>query len=239
MEWLNLSFITSKKIIDTLPNDFLSFTVYGHRRIGKTIFSLLVATEVYNTIEDCGIEKAYKMALGSLVFSIEDVVDIVDKHSIQNKKPVVIWDDVGIHASGLMYHAKQTEFADLKAQMDIIGDSVNCLILTTPSFKGLVSFLKTYDEMRVKIIRVDSKYRRRAQFYSTTTLPSGTMNLRKEWSDEYSIKLNDSWYLPYVKKREAAKKELTDYLKIRIQEKKDYRAQQLKKMVANNYERSY
>jgi len=225
-----MSFKISKKIIDTIPNDFLSFTVYGNRRIGKTIFSLLVATEVYNTIYDCGINKAYKMALKSLVFSIEDIINIVDKHSLHNKKPLVIWDDVGIHASGLMYHAKQTEFADLKAQMDIIGDSVNCLILTTPSFKGLISFLKGYNEMRVNITKVDSKYRRRAQFYNTRILPSGTTNIYKLWYDDYSIKLSDKWYLPYVKRREAAKKELTDYLKIRIKEKKDYQAKQLKKL---------
>ena len=227
-----MSFKISEKILNTLPNDFLSFTVYGNRRIGKTIFSLLVATEVYNTIYDYdNVDKGYKMALESLVFSIEDVVNIVDKHSLKNKKPVVIWDDVGIHASGLMYHAKMTEFADLKAQMDIIGDSVNCLILTTPSFKGLISFLKGYNEMRVNITRVDSHYRRRAQFYNTRVLPSGTTNIYKLWHDDYSIKLSDKWYLPYVKKREAAKKELTDYLKIRIKEKKDYQAKQLKKLL--------
>ena len=217
--------------MDSLPNDFISFTVYGNRRIGKTIFALLVATEVYNTIHDCGVEKAYKMALKSLVFSIEDVVNIIDKHSLKNKKPVVIWDDTALHGSGLLYHVKQTEFADLKAQMDVIGDSVNCLILTTPTFKGLISFLRNYDEMRVRITKVNSEYQRRAQFYDTRTLPSGKSIVYKRWHDDFSINLKDSWYLPYVKMRESAKKELTDYLKIRIQEKKDYHAKQLKNIV--------
>jgi len=187
------------------PKTFFSITVTGRRSIGKTAYSLIASKNFY--VERGATEnQAWNMALDSLKFSINDVIDFLeDARNKKIKKPILIWDDVRVHASGTQYHLNMKRVAKLASLMDVIRTCVSNVILTCPSSSGLLGVFKTYDDHFAKIHYSEKGgYHRIALGYVWSTIPSGKRLVYSQFRDKYSCYLPTWVYKKYMDSRDIA-----------------------------------
>ena len=197
--------VLTKKMLAADPKTFFSITVTGRRSIGKTSYSLIAAKEFY--IERGETENnAWRMALDSLKFSIKDVIDYLeDARTKKIKKPILVWDDVRVHASGTQYHLNMKRVARLASLMDVIRTCVSNVILTCPSSSGLLGVFKTYDDHFAKIHYSEKcGYHRIALGYVWSTIPSGKRLVYSQYKDRYSCYLPTWVYNKYMASRDIA-----------------------------------
>jgi len=67
------------------------------------------------------------------------------------KSPIMIWDDLRVHASGSIYHSDPKLVAALIGLLDTVRTVLNSLVLTPPSADNLLGFLKSYDDHLIRI----------------------------------------------------------------------------------------
>lgn len=200
--------VMSKKVLNAIENNsFESALVVGKRSIGKSSYSVKVAKEVYQTLYDITDKEAYRMAIESICFSLNDIITVMKKYHYQDRKPIVIWDDAGAYGSGLRYHTHISEFAFLRGGMDTIRTVCAGLLLTAPNQKALIRFLRDYDDYIIRVVKIDGWYRM-ATGYNRTTLPSGKRVIRKLWQDRFSAYLPNNVYRTYMNLRDKYKDEL-------------------------------
>lgn len=214
-------FYLTKKIIKERPNGFVSALVVGKRSIGKSVYTLKVAAQLYKNLYDLSEDKAYQKAIDSCVFTIKDVLKVLTSHSWKNKADIIIWDDVGVYASGLMYHTNVTGFALLKGLMDTVRTVTHSLLLSTPTQKGVAGFLQNYDDYLVRITVDSDNNARLATGYNRTTLPSGVRRTYRFWKDPFSCHLKSKYYDRYIALRDRYKDELIKSLEGKLKEKQD------------------
>lgn len=214
--------IITQRILNARPHGFVSATVVGTRSVGKTVYTLKVAAELYMELYGLDIDAAYEKAIDSTVFTIEDVVNMLEKHDFNNKADIVIWDDAGIYASGLMYHTNVTLFALLKGMTDSLRTCTNVMLMSTPTQSGLIGFLKSYDEFLIKIIKASNGgYNRIAKAYKWMTLPSGTRRIYRQWEDNFNCYMPKRHYSRYAEIRNKEKDKMVKMLRERLDKKKD------------------
>jgi len=197
--------ILTKRMLEADPKTFFSITVTGRRSIGKTSYSLKASKDFY--VERGETENnAWRMALDSLKFSIKDVVEFLeDARSKHIKKPILIWDDVRVHASGTQYHLNMKRVARLSSLMDVIRTCVSNVILTCPSSSGLLGIFKTYDDHFAKIHYSEKGgYNRIALGYVWSTIPSGKRLVYSQFKDRYSCYLPNWVHTKYMASRDIA-----------------------------------
>ena len=200
--------VMSKKVLNAIENNsFESALVVGKRSIGKSSYSIKVAKEVYQTLYDLNDKEAYRMAIESICFSLDDIITVMKTYHYEDRKPIVIWDDSGAYGSGLMYHSHISEFGFLKGGMDTIRTVCAGLLLTAPNQKSMIGFLRDYDDYIIRIIK-DRSWQRIATGYNRTTLPSGKRVIRKLWQDRFSAYLPNDIYHIYMDLRDKYKFEL-------------------------------
>ena len=198
--------VLSAKICQAVKGDnFLSLMICGRRGVGKTAYSLW---SLHESLVELGYSdsKAWDLALGSLKFSISDVVGYLSEAVESDTKQIgLIWDDVRSFASGSMYHSHVKLVSKLTALLDVVRTGVHCLILTTPSSKGLLGVLTSYDDFLVKVHHSDQGGMfRQAVAYRWSTLPSGQRRIYKKFKDNYSCYLPKKIYDRYTATRKTA-----------------------------------
>lgn len=203
--------VLSKLILKQRPYGFLSAIVVGKRSSGKSVYSLNVASEIFQFLYGVSEKEAYNMAIDNCVFTIDDVIKIFQNKQ-DEKRDIVIWDDAGVFASGGLYHTDITGFALIKGLMDTARTSTHSLLLTTPSQKGVAGFLQNYDDYLIRITSSGMNMQRKATGYSKYTLPSGSRRIRKVFLDTYSCYLNNEFYNRYEKIRFSYKENIVNKL---------------------------
>ncbi len=209
--------MTGEKIVKSHPFGFHSFIVTGDRGIGKSSYGLHNVYEIYRTL-GFDSEVSWKKALESCKFSIHDVIIFLRESANQDVcKPCLLWDDVGIHASGTKYFLNMKQVDQLKAVLDTIRTAVSGLIMTCPNTQGLLSILKNYDDYKI-VIRYSNRggYYREAAAYKWRTLPSGKRIINTQYCDYYSCYLPDWVFHEYMKMRKTALTETLDQLDISL-----------------------
>jgi len=209
--------VTPYKIFQKRPHGFQGFICYGERGSGKTSYAVKSMVNYYENVDGMDEEEAYERALENTLFRIEDVIDEVENH-IGDPKPILCWDDAGTFASSHRWFSHRKQVQILKGLSDTIRTSVTGLILTTPTPKGLLKFLRDYDNFYVKITKRSGDYRRLAKGYSQKTLPSGKTMVKKRFEDEYSCYLPKWVFEKYNRKRQKYVRELNEKLRERIEE---------------------
>ena len=206
--------ILTKRMLEADPKTFFSITVTGRRAIGKTSYSLIASKDFY--VERGATENnAWRMALDSLKFSIKDVIDYLeDARTKKIKKPILVWDDVRVHASGTQYHLNMKRVARLASLMDVIRTCVSNVVLTCPSSSGLLGVFKTYDDHFAKIHYSEKGgYHRIALGYVWSTIPSGKRLVYSQYKDRYSCYLPTWVYNKYMASRDIAVDKLLKEIK--------------------------
>lgn len=195
----------TNKIVRTQPDSFLSFIVTGKRGIGKSVYSLKAVAHAYMQL-GYNEEGAWDMALKSVKFSINEVVDYLEYAVIHHRKHMaLIWDDVRVHAAGTAYHLNMKLIHELTGLLDTIRTSLNILIMTCPTTQGLLKVLQSYDDYQI-IIRYSPRggLYREATGYIWRTLPSGQRRVRGSFVDNYRCYMPTKYYKKYMVLRERA-----------------------------------
>lgn len=197
--------ILTKRMLQADPKTFFSIMVTGKRSIGKTSYSLIGSKDFF--VERGATENdGWRMALDSLKFSIDDVIDFLDDARKKDiKKPILIWDDLRVHASGSQYRLDQKRVARLASLMDFIRTCVSNVIMICPSSSGLLGVFKSYDDYFAKIHYSEKGgYYRVALGYVWSTIPSGKRLVYSKFRDNYSCYLPSWVYSKYMSARKHA-----------------------------------
>ncbi|MFP4006327.1 MAG: hypothetical protein ACLFUR_06450 [Candidatus Hadarchaeia archaeon] len=194
--------------------EVISAFVEGKRGYGKSAYCLKVAQSFYYR-QGYDFDEAWEKALDSIYFKMDNIIDVMDEYSddVGKRTPIIIWDDIGIHANKYTYFNKMKETEMLKGLMDVIRTITAAMLMTTPSHKGILKFLKEYDNHVIQISKRNSNYARKATGYEKYTLPSGTPRIAKDFEDYFECYVPKQYYDRYQPKREKLAEEKIQEIK--------------------------
>lgn len=204
---------TGRKILQAHPYGFKCFILTVDRGIGKSSYGLIVVKEVYQQM-GWDSKDAWQEALRCCKFHIKEVISFLRESALADKpKPVLLWDDVGIHASGSKYFLNMKMVDHLKAVLDTIRTAISGLIMTCPTTTGLLSMLNNYDDYKL-IIRYSQRggYYRDVTAYKWNTLPSGKRIIKTQYYDYYNCYIPNNLLNKYIDMRKNALKQSLDML---------------------------
>jgi hypothetical protein len=199
--------------------EVISAFVEGKRGYGKSAYCLKVAQSFYYRRGN-SFHEAWEKALDSIYFRLDDIIEVMDEYSddVGKRVPIIIWDDVGIHANKYTYFDNMKETEMLKGLMDVIRTITSAMLMTTPSHKGILKFLKEYDNHVIQISKQNGQYLRKATGYEKYTLPSGTPRIAKDFEDHFSCFVPNKYYNKYQPKREKLAEEKIQEIKATAKE---------------------
>lgn len=220
-----MGLILAQKIIKNHPNGFIGALVEGRRGIGKSSYCIKVMKEVYQSLNNCNDDTAYKMALDHMVFSMDDVIRILKESRKNNKMiPALCWDDTGVHGSNLQWFINMKGVQELKSIMDTVRTAVTGMLLNCPDREGLAKVLRGYDDYLVSISKLDGHYLRSARGYNVYKLPSGMKRVYRNFDDRFSCYLPNRVYQEYMEGRMRYLDEALDaveHMKEKLKHKSD------------------
>ena len=190
-----MKFVLGHQIARAIKHDgFVGAIIYGAQRLGKSSYAAQVLYDIYG---DWGIVQ------DNIVFNLSDVVNILSMASKERRKiPALCWDDCGVHGNKLIYFQDRLLVQYLGNLMDVVGLNLGGFLMTTPSPLNLLRSLRGYEFYRIKVYRRDQYNGRMAVGYQSVLLPSGTRLIKREFKDNFNVLLPDSFWYPYLDKRQ-------------------------------------
>lgn len=238
----NAMFFT-KKILNEYPFGHIQATVYGPKRIGKTIYILLTQMDAYSIIwPDMSIDERFKKAMSNTIYSIKDLISKTEilqkkyenfdggtnprqyvKKAIDEGIPEieVHIDDGGVGFNKYIYFTDRAIVEELKNYMDTVGIVITGLPISTPSLTGILGFIREYEGYRIHITKRSNDFRRIAKLYKTIQLPGGQTKPRRPKNDPYDCWLPSDLYRQYKQKRGFYLRENIKRLKAYQKKRKD------------------
>jgi len=210
----------AKRIVDRHPRGYIGAIIEGERGAGKSIYAQKIMAKVFYDTEDIDQDQAYKKALDHTLYSIQDFCSLIDyniRHDIVS--PVICLDDATVHFNSYKFFTDQKIVVRLKGVFDTIRSAVTGLLMTCPSRKMLLNFLRQYDDYKIKIIRQRgaNDYERIARAYRFLYMPDERKyTVQVPWQDRYNCYLLNKYYLPYEAKRKMYLKKVNDELQAAI-----------------------
>jgi len=193
------------RIIKRHPNGFIGGVIQGERGKGKSMYAYKVMAKTYMELEGFTSEsEAYAMALNHMIFSPRDLIELI-KNNIKNDyiTPVICLDDATVHFSSYKFFVDLYEVILLKGMFDTIRTALTGLLMTCPSRRLLLSFLRDYDDFKISILTTDSGYWQRiARCYQFNWYPDDRKyKVIVPFQDKYSCYVPDEYFDPYMDKR--------------------------------------
>lgn len=205
---------------------FVGAIISGEFAKGKTTSSLHMGREILQHMYNIDRKTAFKLLLKEhLLFTMDDVFetykvlkDIEFWESLSAKevlewkfklrKPVLIWDDAGVHGSTFKHWLDMSDAAQLQSDFDTIRDITSCFIMTVPENEELLRFLRSYrGNYQVEILHAgQGEYSRKLQFKKIRKDKLGRRRLSVEWTSQpFSIYVEKEIYGEYDRMRTIAK----------------------------------
>lgn len=206
----------------TRREGYESFAVVGKRGAGKTTYCVKVMTQVY-VLRGYGEDDAYRLALKHLIFDQNEIITFLKNHS-GRQAPVLTWDDIRAHASGYSAIMAPRQTQILLGLFDTIRDSTAGFLSTSPSVKGVLSFIKLAEGWLVKVTNGKQYNWRDGTGYSKYELPSGTTKIAKRFIDKFHCMLPDDVFQAVRQKRMYYKDIVIKNLEDRIKESNEVMA---------------
>lgn len=174
---------------------FVGVTLYGERRIGKSVCGLLSMYEIY---------KDWDVVFKHVFFSIRDLTTFLMKCAKTDYKcPVIMWDDAGVSGGAQMYHTNRALVHYMGAVFDVIGTALKGIILTTPDSENLLKTLRRANFYKIKVTPGRSKYDRKATIYLPMRTPYEQFRLRTIAVDHFDVRLPEAVYERYYIMRKS------------------------------------
>ena len=200
-----MGLVLARKILKAhQSNGFCGAVVYGLRGIGKSSYSLKVLKEVFMTLDGVDEKEAYDRALKATKYRMLDIIKFIKSHANGGRvAPSLIIDDAGVGLSRYRWWVEPKLILRLQSVLDTVRSGVSSILMTCPSPKSVLGFVKRYDDFYVKIIKVSGEWRRKAIGYQQTTLPSGKTIVYKRFEDSFTCYLPNKVYKKYIKLRQS------------------------------------
>ena len=148
-------------------NEMRIIIVEGYQGVGKSLYSLLVASEVYNT-------NAWSVLKNYYVYDRAEFINIVKGK--RSRSPLLVWDDAGNWLHAQDYQKK--EVIDVCKYFQVARPHWGCIMLTTVDAEDIVSRIRNMkDRILIQIIRNSGKDRpdrRMAKIYARWKSPDKT-----------------------------------------------------------------
>ena len=232
---------STKVVLNEFPFGHVQATVYGPKRIGKTIYIILGQMDAYSVVYPekeygYGVDWRFKNAMANTIYTIEEViaktVSLQKKYdsfeggndpksyirkAIEEMFPEiqVQIEDGGVGFNKYIYFTDRSLVEELKNYMDTVGIVICGLFISTPSLTGVLGFIREYEGYRIHITKRSNDFRRVAKWYKIIQMPGGQIKPRRPKNDPYDSWLPEDLYRIYKKKRGF-------YLKENIKKLKEY-----------------
>jgi len=148
--------------------------VEGATGIGKSLYALLVASQVYNT-------KSWNVLKKYFVYERKEFIDIIKSkrriNGLYVRKPLLVWDDAGNWLHAQDYQKK--EVIDVCRYFTVARSQWSCIMLTAPDAEDIVRRIRDIKyRILVQIIKNTDKKthqdRRMARFFIRWKSPDKT-----------------------------------------------------------------
>lgn len=197
-------------------NGFLSAITKAERGYGKSMYNLKVMAYVYFHLYKCTEQEAWDKALGSIVFTPDQLLKRLH-YNIDNDviSPVICIDDATVHFSSMLYFINLYETTLLSAMFDTIRTATHSLLINCPNKKRLLTSLRSYDDYEVTLYKEPgglNRYNRKAVCVKWFSLPSGDKRFRKMYEDYFSCYVPDDVYNRYMDMRKMYLKQISSEL---------------------------
>ena len=147
------------------PRGYNGAMIEGGRGAGKTVFCMKTQREVYQYHYGITRDDAWEKVLKDLIFSIEDIVDMLDNldyleryhdHMSDWWKEQVhvcrIWDDAGMHGGKYKYQVDSKIVDFLQQNLDVFRFITTGFFINSPEVGNLLKFIREYhDHTIIKI----------------------------------------------------------------------------------------
>ena len=148
-------------------NEMRIVIVEGYQGVGKSLYSLLIASEIYETNSWNVLKKYY-------AYDRDEFLKLVEKK--QKKSPLLIWDDAGNWLHSQDYQKKSV--ISVCKYFQVARPDWGCILLTTVDAEDIVSRIRNMNNrILVQIIKNSSKQepdRRIAKIYTRWKSPDKT-----------------------------------------------------------------
>jgi len=165
---------------------------------------------------------AYEMALKHFIFSPKELINII-KNNIHKDyvTPVICIDDATVHFNSYKFFTDLYEVILLKGMFDTIRTAVTGLLITCPSRKHLLSFMRNYNDYKIEIkYAPGGGFERFARCYQFNWYPDERKyKIIIPYQDKYSCYVPDEPYNNYMVKRKHYLEEINDKMEKLIKEK--------------------
>lgn len=247
----------TKQTLNNFPFGHIQTTIYGPKRIGKTIYILLSQMDSYSIVyPDLSVDERFKKAMSNTIYSIQDLIKKTE--TLQNKyekfeggdnpkqyvrraidegipEISVHIDDGGVGFNKYIYFTDRAIVEELKNYMDTVGIVITGLNISTPSLTGVLGFIREYEGYRIHIVPKDTaNFRRVAKLYKVVQLPGGQTKPRRPKLDPYNCWIPSDLYRQYKKKRAFYLKENIKRLKAYQRKRKERQDREDKKTDEEN-----
>jgi len=183
-------------------NEMRIIIVEGYQGVGKSLYSLLVASQVYNTNSWDVLKKHY-------VYDRLEFIDLVKKK--RKRSPLLVWDDAGNWLNAQDYQKK--EVVNVCKYFQVARPHWGCIMLTTVDAEDIVNRIRNMkDRILIQVIKNSNKRqpnRRLAKVYTHWKSPDKTRkgeetqvleNFHLHWCDEKLYKNYELYRNSFVKK---------------------------------------
>jgi len=212
---------TVNKILRRHPNGFVGFVIQGERGLGKSMYAYKVMAKIYQQYNELDEYEAYAMALNHMLFSPHDLINMI-KNNLKTSyiTPVICLDDATVHFNSYKFFVDLHEVILLKGMFDTIRTVLTGLLMTCPTRRNLLKFLRDYDDYKIEIkYNEGGGWERKARCYQFNYYPDDRKyRVIVPYQDKYSVYVpgdeNDesSPYGAYMSKRKYYLQQINEQL---------------------------
>jgi len=217
---------TVNKILRRHPNGFAGFVVVGERGMGKSTYAYKVMAKIYQLVDELDEYDAYRKALDHIIFQPKDLINLIE-HNISKDfiTPVICLDDATVHFNSYKFFVDLHEVILLKGMFDTIRTAITGLIMTCPTGRNLLKFLKDYDDYKIQVMLDPdngNSWNRLARCYRFNYYPDDRKyRVWVDYQDHYSCYIPNEPYGWYISKRKKYLEMINTKMKelIKVKEK--------------------
>lgn len=147
----------AKAIVKAHPRGYIGAIVQGPRGKGKSVFCLVTARQVFEYVLGVNRDEAWEHVLKNIIFSLDEVDKIfdrlegidwdnIDRHWMDDKPIVKVWDDVGMHGGKYKYLVESKLVDHLQENLDVMRFAITGFLMNAPEVSNLLRFLRDYHD---------------------------------------------------------------------------------------------